>query len=85
MLTEDDLKQIAEIFNLTYTPKERLRVTDGYVTEDDMVWWHAAGGPEHTLAGASSHLANIRNFPDIYSIKKPYYRIEYLPDPTYDS
>lgn len=64
-----------------------LKVADGYVNARDpntKVWWHCADGP--CRVEVSKHRDNIDEFPNVYSIQKPKYRIEtiYHYEPFYD-
>ena len=65
-----ELQELADIFGVTFSKKERLPVRDGYVIEGEYVWWRAERGPELTVA-TGSHWENIKNCPEYYQLKRP--------------
>lgn len=76
LFTLAELKELATFFNLEMPVDHIVRagllpVRDGHVDKTDKVWWRSAQGPEHVLAGDSSHWQNISNFPHVYSLAKP--------------
>lgn len=72
MLSIEDLKQIAESFNLKFSDEMMYRVADGYVREGDLVWWHGEEGPERIpVTKKNGMLSNLIEFPEIHSIKEP--------------
>lgn len=77
LLTQAQLNQIAKVFGLTAV-EATLPVRDGIVFKTDKVWWRGDNGPEHVLAGDSSHWQNIRIFPSVYQIARPQTEITYL-------
>jgi hypothetical protein len=74
LLTDEQLDQIAQVFNLNR--KATIKVRDGFIAPDDMVWWWSENRPEKVIA--SRHLENIKEFPNVYSIKEPRTKIIYL-------
>lgn len=71
--TREQLKELEIVFGLTRNLKENeLPVRDGVVTGDSMVWWRALAGPEHVRASSGTHWQNIRAYPDVYQLAKPY-------------
>ncbi|MNK14273.1 hypothetical protein D3C87_323730 [compost metagenome] len=77
MLTKEDLEQIATTFGLTI-PEEKFKVKDGFVTQNESIWWHSSHGPEQVTVATRDHRQNVLSYPDCYSIRKPYYKVEYL-------
>jgi len=73
--TEEQLNEIATVFGLARRTN-LLKVSDGYVSLCDKVWWHRDSGPMHQEA--RFHTENIKNFPELYSIKEPKTKVTYL-------
>ena len=69
--SNNELQELAEVFGLTLTKKERLPVRDGYVFEGEYVWWRAEEGPELVVSSSLSHWENIKNYPACYQLKRP--------------
>lgn len=76
MLTVEDLKQIAEVFGLDMP--NTIKVKDGYVKATDKVWWWAEEGPQFVSLTDHTHLSNVKDYPEVYSINRPAYKVEYL-------
>lgn len=74
LLTEEQLNQIATVFGLK--AKKHFPVRDGYVTEDDKVWWRCENGPEHVLV--KQHMHDLLEFPQAYQLARPQTKIVYL-------
>ena len=71
--TKEQIMELSRVFGIKI--KSDFKVRDGYVGIDDMVWWHCSCGPEHVKV--SSHVVNIKNYPEYYSIEEPAYTIKY--------
>jgi len=68
--TPEQIEELSGIFGLT--PKKEgnwLPISDGYIAEDDMVWWKSSSGLKYV--SAEKHWLNIANFPELYSYEKP--------------
>lgn len=74
--TEEQLKELEQVFDLKR--KATIKVRDGYVCPDDMVWWRGEGACEHVKANDPSHARNIQKYPNRYQICKPRMRVEYM-------
>ena len=74
LLTDEQLDQIAQVFNLNR--RAIIKVRDGFVAPDDAVWWWCETGPQRVTA--SLHITNIKEFPNVYSIKEPQTKIIYV-------
>lgn len=72
--SEAQIKHLQQVFQIDVT-QEVLPVKDGFVKKGDMVWWRYSYGPENVKA--EDHWANIKGYPDAYSIKEPKYKIVY--------
>lgn len=72
MFTSEEIQELSKIFGITPI-KEKYPVKDGFVTEDDMVWWHGETDLIHTRVGDPSHFHNVKECPNVYSIQKPRY------------
>lgn len=75
MFTSEDIQELSRIFGITPV-KEKFQVRDGSVTEDDKVWWHGEWGPE-LVSLDNDHKRNIKEYPQVYSIEEPRYRVIY--------
>lgn len=73
---KEELRDAFEEINVILN-KKVLRVRDGFVTPDDMVWWRSKNGP--VLVQASRDWCNIRDYPQFYQIEEPkvYNKIAY--------
>jgi hypothetical protein len=70
LFTHAQLKELAEVFNLTFvSSKAMLRVRDGFVFRDDRIWWRSNTGPQQVLA--KDDWENIQEFPELYSHAEP--------------
>lgn len=74
--TPEQLEFLSSHFNISVEDiekehKKTIRVSDGWVESDDGVWWKHERGPEKVVV--QEHLDNIKEFPDVYSIKEPEY------------
>lgn len=74
--TEEQLAELEVVFGIKR--QDSLPVRDGRVTRDSMVWWRASKGPEQVQADSGTHWWNISQYPGVYQIEKPAYRVEYL-------
>ena len=72
-LTKQERKTLAKVL---LSEGELFSVSDGAVTPDCMVWWKSENGPVHALA--RKHKVNIKDFPELYSIAEPKYKVTYL-------
>lgn len=74
LLTDEQLDQIAQVFGIKR--KATIKVRDGFVETDDVVWWWCESGPQRV--STSNHLSNIKEFPNAYSIKEPRTKVIYI-------
>jgi hypothetical protein len=74
LLTDEQLDQIADVFGIER--KATMKVRDGFVRPTDAVWWWCESGPQRVTA--SLHMANIKEFPNAYSIKEPRTKVTYI-------
>ncbi|MNK29184.1 hypothetical protein D3C87_475750 [compost metagenome] len=75
---EEQLRELETVFGLVRA-KDTLPIKDGVIARGDKVWWRGECGPEHLTADdTSGNWDNIKAYPDIYSHKRPYFRVEYL-------
>ena len=76
--TKEEIEELSQVFGIEIksSVEEILKVRDGCVSIDDMVWWHYNCGPE--LVKVSDHVENIKRYPDYYSIEEPAYTIKYI-------
>lgn len=74
LLTNEQLDQIAQVFHLDR--KATIKVRDGFVSPDDVVWWWCENGPQKV--SVSIHMDNIKEFPNVYSIKEPRTKVQYV-------
>jgi hypothetical protein len=72
--TASQIKYLSEVFDVDAT-EEVLEVSDGFVKNSSKVWWKYEFGPEHVKA--SEHWDNIKDCPDLYSVKEPMYKVVY--------
>jgi len=72
---EEQITELETIFGLT-RKADLLKVSDGYVTLRDKVWWHSEAGPKHQEV--IFHSGNIKSYPQFYSIKEPKTKVTYL-------
>lgn len=73
LLTQEQLDQIATVFNLERT--ETLPVRDGVVGKKSLVWWRCNEGAVNVKA--ENHWDNIARYPDLYQIAEPKVKIVY--------
>ena len=76
MTDKDKIEQLLEI--LADNNIQVLNVRDGFVGENDEVYWHSEDGP--VLVLVNHHMANIKICPQFYSINKPKVKIQYIYD-----
>ena len=76
--TKEEIEELSQVFGIEvkFNQKDYFKVSDGYVSLDDMVWWHGNEGPEYDKV--SIQMENIKSHPEYYSIEKPEYTIEYI-------
>jgi hypothetical protein len=72
--TESQITYLSEVFGIDAT-EEVLTVSDGFVKKSGKVWWKYQFGPEHVEA--SKHWDNVKDCPDLYSVKEPTYKVVY--------
>ncbi|SDH10919.1 hypothetical protein SAMN05216466_107131 [Paraburkholderia phenazinium] len=73
--TDEQLAELETAFGIKR--QDSLPVRDGRVTRESMVWWRALTGPECVRADSGTHWHNISQFPHVYQITKPIYKIQY--------
>ena len=66
---------VKQQFNVDIS-KYILPVSDGCVCEESMVWWKGECGPQ--FVSASTYWYNIKDYPNVYSVKEPRYTVTYL-------
>lgn len=77
-LSPEDFKSLEQYLEKRKgTSSVLFKVRDGWVTADQQVWWWSEEGPQACNAGDLDHARNMREYPDVYSIKEPSYRIVY--------
>lgn len=69
-LSKDDLERA-----LGWPQCSLIKVSDGFVTTRDAVWWKEESGPKKVRV--NEHLENIGEFPGLYSIAEPKFRLVY--------
>ena len=76
--TKDQIEELSQVFGIEIKSnvEEMLKVSDGYVSIGDMVWWHSDEGPKYEKVGGQ--IENIKKYPEYYSIEEPRYNIEYI-------
>jgi len=76
--TKEEIEELSQVFGIEvkFNQKDYFKVRDGYVSLDDMVWWHGNEGPEYDKV--SVQIENIKSYPEYYSIEKPEYTIGYI-------
>ena len=77
-VTKEQIEELSQVFGIEVNSsvEEMLKIRDGYVSLDDMVWWHGEEGPEY--GKVSIQIENIKRYPEYYSIEKPEYTIKYI-------
>lgn len=58
--------------------EETVPVKDGVATKTTSVWWCSSDGPECVIAGDPAHWSNIKQFPQVYRLRKPIIRVQYI-------
>jgi hypothetical protein len=72
--SSSQVKYLSEVFGIDAT-EEVLKVSDGFVKKSSKVWWKYEFGPEHVKA--LEYWDNIKDYPDLYSVKEPTYKVVY--------
>ncbi len=80
--TEKEFNKIKEVRN-HFRNYGLYLVLDGFVDEEDSVWWHMEDGPE-LIKVNRVHGNNISNFPEYHSIKKPKIKQEVAYEPMFE-
>ena len=75
--TKEQIEELSQVFGIEIksSVEEMLKIRDGYVSLDDMVWWHGEEGPKYDKV--SIQIENIKRYPEYYSIEKPAYTVKY--------
>ena len=76
--TKEQIEELSQVFGIEIKPSVEgmFKVRDGYVSIDDMVWWHSNEGPEYDRV--LTQIENIKKYPEYYSIEKPEYTVKYI-------
>ena len=76
--TKEEIEELSQVFGIEIKSnlEEKFKVLDGYISIEDMVWWHSNEGPKYGKAGPQ--IENIKEYPEYYSIEEPEYTIEYI-------
>ena len=75
--TKEEIEELSQVFGIEIksSVEEMLKIRDGYVSLDDMVWWHSNEGPKYDKV--SIQIENIKRYPEYYSIEEPAYTVKY--------
>jgi hypothetical protein len=77
-LTHKETNTIFTLYELEklreYFP-DLIPVRDGVVKEHQKVWWRSEEGPQHISVLEGCHRSNIKEFPELYSLQEPKFRI----------
>ena len=76
--TKEQIEELSQVFGIEIksTLEEKFKVSDGYISIEDLVWWHGDSGPQYGKAGPQ--IENIKKYPEYYSIEEPEYTVEYI-------
>lgn len=74
-VAEMQSKLVKEKFGYDFS-SDIITISDGMVCRESYVWWKYENGPESVNAG--DHWVNIREYPELYSFRKPRYTVTYL-------
>ncbi|ASJ79242.1 hypothetical protein P26059A_0090 [Curvibacter phage P26059A] len=74
-IAEMQAKLVKEKFGYDFS-NAILNISDGTVCRESYIWWKCEDGLESVNAG--EHWSNIREFPELYSFRKPRYTVTYL-------
>jgi hypothetical protein len=72
--SSSQIQYLSEVFGIDAS-EEVLKVSDGFVRKASVVWWKYQFGPENVKA--SEHWVNIKDYPEVYSIKEPKFKVVY--------
>lgn len=69
--TEEQLKELEQIFKLERRGPKLIPIADGWAAKGNEVWWKHCNGPELVMLGESGNWSNAKRYPHLYSHKKP--------------
>lgn len=76
--TDEQVEFLKQQFNID-VGNEMYKVKDGYVSSDSIFYWLAEAGVEEVSPeNFKDHKRNIQNFPHVYQVKFPKYKITYI-------
>ena len=79
--TEEQLKELEQVFDLKHRRQETWPIWDGVCMMGDKIWWMHEYGPQQITVDAFT-ITNIRAYPKLHSHAKPevkaYQKVQYV-------